>query len=191
MKGTVAVAHTDVRVRSLCSTDPPPSCRSPQVMASSVFAPRDVDPTGAALKQLLSEGKPGAPLVMLNLLRFKRDSAGSSAASATAASRALYSQYARGVSPFLAAAGAEVLFSGDASNLLVAPAGFRSTDWDAILLVRYPSRSAFSRMITQPEYQRLTHLRTQALECAVLQAWNPRNLAADDTATVNDLPSML
>jgi hypothetical protein len=37
------------------------------------------------------------------------------------------------------------------------------------LLVRYPSRAAFSRMVADPDYQRITHLRTQALEAAVLQ----------------------
>ena len=160
-------------------------------MTSSSPRPLVVDPTGAALKQLLSEGHAGAPVVMLNLLRFKRDTAAASDAAATTASRALYRQYARGVSPFLAAAGAEVLFSGDASNLLVAPAGFRSEEWDSILLVRYPSRLAFSRMIAQPDYQRLSHLRTQALECAVLQAWIPSNLAADAHSATNNLQSML
>ena len=44
---------------------------------------------------------------------------------------------------------------------------------DAVLLVRYPSREAFSRMVADPEYQEVTHLRTQALTEAVLQPTTP------------------
>ncbi len=45
--------------------------------------------------------------------------------------------------------------------------------WDAVLLVRYPSREAFSRMVADPEYQQVTGLRTQAPTEAVLQATIP------------------
>jgi len=45
--------------------------------------------------------------------------------------------------------------------------------WDAVLLVRYPSRDAFSRMVADPEYQQVTELRTRALTEAVLQATVP------------------
>jgi uncharacterized protein (DUF1330 family) len=41
-----------------------------------------------------------------------------------------------------------------------------------VLLVRYPSREAFSRMVADPEYQEVTHLRTQALTETVLQPTN-------------------
>jgi uncharacterized protein (DUF1330 family) len=39
-----------------------------------------------------------------------------------------------------------------------------------VLLVRYPSRKAFSQMVADPDYQQITHLRTEALSNAVLQA---------------------
>jgi uncharacterized protein (DUF1330 family) len=42
-----------------------------------------------------------------------------------------------------------------------------------VLLVSYPSREAFSAMVSDPDYQRITHLRTEALEEAVLQATTP------------------
>jgi hypothetical protein len=45
--------------------------------------------------------------------------------------------------------------------------------WDAVLLVKYPSRGAFVAMVTDPEYQRITHLRTAALREAVLQPTIP------------------
>jgi uncharacterized protein (DUF1330 family) len=43
-----------------------------------------------------------------------------------------------------------------------------------VLLVRYPSRQAFCAMVADPEYQGITHLRTEALETAVLQPTAPR-----------------
>lgn len=117
-----------------------------------------IDPRGADLKRLLAED-PGGPVVMLNLLRFKPDG------------RASYDEYARELSEtYLARYGGEVLYAGTGSTVLVAEPG---QEWDAVLIVRYPSREAFSRMVADPEYQRVTHLRTQALTEAVLQATVP------------------
>jgi uncharacterized protein (DUF1330 family) len=116
-----------------------------------------VDPTGRDLKQFLDED-PGGPVVMLNLMRFK------------AGARDGYEEYARLIRPFLDDLGAEVVYAGDCSSALVAP---DSHEWDAVLLVRYPSRQAFSSMVANPDYQEITGLRTEALEEAVLQATVP------------------
>ncbi len=116
-----------------------------------------VDPTGADLKRFLQEA-PDEPVVMLNLLRFREDG------------RDGYERYAREIRPFLEKVGAEMVYVGDTSTTLVAP---ESHDWDAVLLVRYPSRQAFSAMVADPDYQRITELRTRALEEAVLQATVP------------------
>lgn len=116
-----------------------------------------VDPRGEDLKRFLAED-PGGPVVMLNMLRFREGG------------RASYEEYARRIVPFVENVGAEVLYGGDCSTVLVAPEGHR---WDAVLVVRYPSRRAFSEMVANPDYQRITHLRTEALEQAVLQATVP------------------
>jgi uncharacterized protein (DUF1330 family) len=118
-----------------------------------------VDPTGADLKRFLEED-PGGPVVMLNLLKFKEGGEG----------RRSYREYAQRIQPFLEELGAELVYLGDTSTTLVAPAGH---DWDAVLLVRYPSREAFSRMVANPDYQQITSLRTEALDAAVLQATVP------------------
>ena len=123
-----------------------------------------VDPTGQDLKHFLADD-PGGPVVMLNLLRFKEDG------------RAGYEEYARRIQPFLEDIGARVLFVGDLSTVLVAP---EDHDWDAVLIVRYPSRQAFSSMVADPNYQEITHLRTEALEEAVLQATIPWPEPADE-----------
>lgn len=116
-----------------------------------------VDPTGQDLKRYLEEDEGGA-VVMLNLLRFAPDG------------RHSYAQYAREIEPFLAKVGGAVVYAGDCATSLVPADG---TGWDAVLLVRYPSRQAFSQMVADPDYQRITHLRTEALQEAVLQATTP------------------
>ena len=117
-----------------------------------------IDPRGVDLKRLMQED-PGGPVVMLNLLRF------------AAGGRESYEQYAAALSDtFLARYGAEVLYAGDGSTVLAAEPG---QEWDAVLLVRYPSRESFSRMVADPEYQQVTHLRSESLVEAVLQATVP------------------
>jgi uncharacterized protein (DUF1330 family) len=116
-----------------------------------------VDPTGDDLKRLLAEDV-GGPVVMLNLLRFKEDG------------RASYEKYGRAIVPFLEKYDVKVIYAGDCSTALVAP---KEHQWDAIFVVRYPSRQAFSSMVADPEYQKITGLRSDALEEAVLQATIP------------------
>jgi uncharacterized protein (DUF1330 family) len=116
-----------------------------------------VDPRGADLKRFLAED-PGGPVVMLNLLRYGRGGEPG------------YREYVHRLAGHLERIGAEVLYVGDCSTVLVAPS---THEWDAVLLVRYPSRAAFSEMVADPEYQRITHLRTEALSGAVLQATTP------------------
>jgi uncharacterized protein (DUF1330 family) len=113
-----------------------------------------VDPTGADLKRFMAEDD-GREVVMLNLLRFKPDG------------RPSYEAYAAQIRPFLAQVGAEIVYLGDCRTVVVAP---ESHAWDAVLLVRYPSRHAFSEMVRNPDYQQITRLRTEALSDAVLQA---------------------
>src|SRR6476661_1887421 len=98
-----------------------------------------IDPRGADLKRYLQED-PGGPVVMLNLLRYADGG------------RESYFRYAEALrTTFLPRYGAEVLYAGDGSTTLVAEAG---QDWDAVLLVRYPSREAFSRMAPTPSTRR-------------------------------------
>ncbi|MDR7360687.1 DUF1330 domain-containing protein [Nocardioides marmoribigeumensis] len=96
---------------------------------------------------------------MLNLLRFAEGG------------RASYDQYAEALrTTFLPRYGGEVLYAGDGATPLVAEHG---QDWDMVLLVRYPTRRAFSEMVADPAYQEVTHLRTEALVEAVLQPTTP------------------
>jgi len=115
----------------------------------------NVDPGHDEIVRFVGEDD-GGPVVMLNLLRFKGEQGRSS-----------YESYSEHVTPRLAAAGGTVLYAGECSTSLVAPEG---PQWDMILLVRYPSRSAFLEMVKDPGYQEITHLRSDGLDAAVLLA---------------------
>ncbi len=114
-----------------------------------------VDPTGQDLKRYLAED-PGGPVVMLNLLKYKPDGG-----------RERYGEYVEAFRDHSGRFGAEVVYVGDCQTVVVAP---DAHDWDAVLLVRYPSRQAFSDMVRDSDYQQITHLRSEALADAVLQA---------------------
>ena len=118
-----------------------------------------IDPRGTDLKRFLAEDD-GGPFVMLNLLRFAEGK------------REQYDEYAQKTAAFLKRYGGELLYFGDGSTALVAEPG---QSWDAVVLVRYPSREAFSSMVADPDYHTVSHLRTEALTEAVLQATTPRN----------------
>jgi uncharacterized protein (DUF1330 family) len=108
----------------------------------------------------------GGPVVMLNLLRV------------AGGDRALYDEYSRRVLPILAKCGAEVVYAGELSTMVIAPEVHG--EWDLVLLVRYPSREAFMAMITDPEYLEVAELRSRGLEDSLLQA--TRELYAESTA---------
>ncbi|WP_344646832.1 DUF1330 domain-containing protein [Cryptosporangium japonicum] len=117
-----------------------------------------VDPRGSDLKAFLADD-PDEPVVMVNLLRYAEGG------------RESYAKYAAALRDrFLERYGAKVLYAGDGDTALVAEDG---QQWDAVLLVRYPSRRAFTAMVADPEYQKITHFRTEALSEAVLQPTRP------------------
>jgi uncharacterized protein (DUF1330 family) len=116
-----------------------------------------VDPTREDVRRYLSEDS-GGPVVMLNLIKYKPGG------------RESYRAYSRAMQHYLPKIGAEVLYAGNCSTALVAPEAW---DWDALLVVRYPSRETFVNMVRDPEYQKVTHLRSNALTEAVLQATVP------------------
>jgi len=97
------------------------------------------------------------PVVMLNLLKFKKNKG-----------HETYLRYIEKTGPFVKQVGAEVLYFGMANELL-----YGSETWDAVLLVKYPSRKAFLKMATDPDYLKAHEYRVHALERAVLYATDP------------------
>ena len=120
-----------------------------------------IEPTEQSLAAFAADaGADAGPIVMINLLKF--DGADGAAS---------YEQYAVAVMPHLESVGATVLYAGDVSRRLIGDEG--AIEWDSILAVQYPSRSAFLTMITNPEYQAIHHHRSEALETSELIATVP------------------
>jgi uncharacterized protein (DUF1330 family) len=97
------------------------------------------------------------PVVMLNLLRFKPDGG-----------EASYKKYGELAGPHLKRAGGKVLYQGRGRATVIGEDG-----WDEVLIVQYPSRQAFLDMVTHPDYQAITHLRTNALTDSRLYCTTP------------------
>src|SRR5690242_11101122 len=106
-----------------------------------------INPRPDVLQRFLAEG-PTGPLVMLNLLRFADGG------------RARYAEYMAAAAPFVARVGGEVVYSGAALPALIAD---DDRGWDFVLLVRYPGREAFLRMVMDPAYQQIATIREAAL----------------------------
>jgi uncharacterized protein (DUF1330 family) len=121
----------------------------------------NIEPNKTQLATLLSAAVDNdSPVVMINLLRFGPDGVDS------------YQRYAKEVQPFLASVGATVLYAGNASHVVAGD--IDKTWWDAIVVVRYPSRAAFVAMATNPDYQTHAHVhREAALESTHLIATDP------------------
>ncbi len=113
-----------------------------------------IDPTAEDVRKYIDEDD-GEPVIMLNLLAFDGE-----------AGRQKYNEYAMATVPHMARVKAELIYFGDTSTALVPDDGH---EWDAVILVKYPNRNAFLEMVMDPEYQKISKLRTAALKDAVLQ----------------------
>jgi uncharacterized protein (DUF1330 family) len=112
-------------------------------------------------ERFLSEDD-GEPVTMLNLLRFDPNGG-----------RERYDQYLRIVGPLLDRCGAEVIYVGEGLAPLSAEQG---QAWDAVVLVRYPSRQAFASLAADPDYaSKAGPAREGALIEAVLQPLRTTN----------------
>lgn len=100
-------------------------------------------------------GDDDSAVVMLNLLRFEPDGG-----------REKYLEYLEMAKPILARFGAQILFGGDGLPVLTTG---QAPQWDAVVLVRYPRRSAFKNMVGDPEYQVAFQLGKAAIADIVLQ----------------------
>ena len=106
-------------------------------------------------------------VVMLNLLKYKasaEDGQGGTGAEA-------YQRYAEQAVRMGEAQGGPILWLGRPDQVLIGDAA--ADAWDAVALVRYPSRSHFIDMVSQPSYQEAHTHREGGLERTVLLAMTP------------------
>lgn len=134
---------------------------------------RSIDPTADQVRALRDHG-PDGPVVMLNLLKFKPEATYPPEANMSPGSGAeAYARYQQAFSGDLQAlTQAEILYDGPVGQVFIGLAGTPETDWDKVLLVRYPSRAHFLGMMADANYRRaLVHryaglARTVLLQCA-------------------------
>lgn len=117
-----------------------------------------IHPEPNALEALCQVVPPDQPIVLINLLRYK---AWTDLSEGRLSGRECYARYANAMLPVLARAGARRVWRGQVKHVLIGPQGDR---WDEAILVAYPSRSAFERLVTDPDLEANAHLRTAALE---------------------------
>lgn len=109
--------------------------------------------------QTLVEGPADTPVVMLNLLKFA-DRASGEAAEEGMTGRDSFGRYGDGVRKLLEATGGRILWQGRADSVVI---GGDDDEWDAVILVEYPSRKAFLEMTSSSEYREVGKSRTSAL----------------------------
>lgn len=132
-----------------------------------------VNPTLEQIEEFARTAPDDAPIVMLNLLKFREvadyRAPGPKGVEAKAArddlqtpitGRQAYSRYSKAAMPLLFEVGGQPLWMGKARASVIAPEG---ESWDEVLLVHYPSRAAFVRMVRSNAYQAVMHHRTAAL----------------------------
>ncbi|GAA5315146.1 MAG: hypothetical protein AseanaTS_03500 [Candidatus Pelagadaptatus aseana] len=97
------------------------------------------------------------PIYMLNALWLKKDGGAEK-----------YLEYGAAARPLLAKAGAEVQENYAPEQSLIG-----DFDPDVFFMVRYPSMDAFKTMIGSPEYQKILHLREEAIDNSLLIRCKP------------------
>ena len=109
--------------------------------------------------QALLDSDLDAPVVMLNLLKFAERS-GSENGDEGRTGRDSYARYGDRVRSMLEKVGGRILWQGRADSVVI---GGDADDWDAVILVEYPSRRAFLEMTSSPKYQDVSKDRTAGL----------------------------
>jgi hypothetical protein len=125
---------------------------------------RYLEPTQDAGRALFARAIRG-PVVMLNLLRFRKiadySAAPQLAPPGPISGAEAYRHYMQHTLPFLKKSGGEVLFYGKGGAYLIGPS---DEQWDAVLAVRQSSLPSFMAFASNPDYLVGLGHRTAALE---------------------------
>ena len=126
-----------------------------------------VNPTPEQLKALADEGPEGA-IVMVNLLKYREKAAydaGRPEAKENLSGREAYQRYGATAVKHVTAIGGGIQWGGPQKLIVV---GGPEHDWDDVVCVRYPSREAFLKMISDPDYRAAAYHRDAGLERTAL-----------------------
>jgi uncharacterized protein (DUF1330 family) len=133
-----------------------------------------IRPNQDQFRQLANSLEKG-PVVMLNLLKFKRTATGEAGTGQEA-----YQRYGDAAVAMVEERGGRVIWQARADQVLI---GHPEADWDTVALVEYPSRQSFLEMVSQPQYMKAHEDREAGLERTIVIACTPvldRITAASD-----------
>ena len=102
------------------------------------------------------------PVVMINLLKFREQSADGQGTGAEA-----YARYGELAGPFVERHGGSFVFSGQANEHLI---GDTDYDWDMVLLVSWPKKQNLLDLTEDEDYEKISHHRENGLERSMLIA---------------------
>ncbi len=106
------------------------------------------------------EGDDNSPISMVNLLKFKDKAEYEDGRETNLTGAEAYAIYAKEVVKHLKSVGAEWIYSGDVTRLML---GNIEELWDMVAIARYPSKKAMLDMIMSPEYIESSIHRTAGL----------------------------
>jgi uncharacterized protein (DUF1330 family) len=108
-----------------------------------------VTPNQTQMNEFL-EGDIDSPISMVNLLKFKEKAEYEDGRDTEMSGREAYQIYAIEVQEHLKKVGAEIVFGGVVSRLML---GEVEDLWDSVAIARYPSRKAMLEMMMSSDYQ--------------------------------------
>ena len=114
-------------------------------------------PTPEQVQELL-KGPAGTPVVMLNLLRFKKRADGDDAG---VSGQESYGRYAQEMRKVVEEYGGRFIWSGQIDSQVI---GTTDEEFDVIALVEYPSRETFVKVTQDPRVAKIGVHRANGLE---------------------------
>ena len=99
--------------------------------------------------QTLLEGPKEAPVVMLNLLKFKEHAEYEDGRETNLSGRDAYQLYAERAVQFMTADGGRLVHSSETRLLLI---GDGELEWDMVGILEYPSIEKFMKLLESPEF---------------------------------------
>ena len=123
-----------------------------------------IHPNPEAARRLYERFAGKGAVTMLNLIRYRKTAdysdAGELKPDSPVSGEGAYRRYMKEVAPLLEKVGGELKFFGTTGEFLIGPT---EEQWDAVLLVEYPSIERFVEMAQSQDYLAIAGHRTAAL----------------------------
>lgn len=156
-------------LRALGAGPPPRTAAQARLRLGAPAGPTEALGPGPEQLETFLAGEAGTPIVMFNLLAYRRRAHYAPPVhDGDVSGREAYRRYGRGIARLLLGVGARLLWLGRSEATLVG----EPEAWDEFAVVGYPSRAAFLGLVTSPAYQAQLHhraaglLRTELVQCS-------------------------